>query len=404
VTPVDPRVRVGAVPRLTPLDVASGTMLGTERSEFVPAAPVAGPREALADALEPALESGHCLVSFSGGRDSSAVLAVAVDTARRRGFPDPVPITLRYPDAPGAQEDRHQEAVVRHLHLADWQRIEIRDELEAVGPVAQAVLRSHGLLFPGNAYAMRPLLERARGGTLVLGMGSSEFFLFWRWAGLADVLAGRRRPRRGDLRTLAFGLLPPALRVPVARRAAPPLAMPWLRPEVEQRVVRMMLERATEVPARWDRALAVQRTHRCRTGALRSLEALALGAGAGVLTPMFATGFMAAVADAGGARGWGGRDGWLHELAGGLLPESVLGRRDGTHLQEVVFGRHTRAFAERWSGRGLDESLVDPERLRSIWLSDRQDFRTALLMQLAWLQEEGSGTPRREAAEPALTT
>jgi hypothetical protein len=118
---------------------------------------------------------------------------------------------------------------------------------------------------------------------------------------------------------------------------------------------------------------------------------------------MFATGFMAAVAGAGGARGWGGREGWLHELAGGLLPESVLGRRDGTHLQEVVFGRHTRAFAERWSGRGLDESLVDPERLRSIWLGDRQDFRTALLMQLAWLQQEG-GDYRTESEEAWTTT
>ena len=38
------------------------------------------------------------------------------------------------------------------------------DELDSVGPVAQAVLRRHGPLWPFNAHFHMPLLERASGG------------------------------------------------------------------------------------------------------------------------------------------------------------------------------------------------------------------------------------------------
>src|SRR4051794_5992486 len=51
------------------------------------------PQRALEEALLPALQSGRCRVTFSGGRDSSVVLAGATDVARRLGLADPVPLT-----------------------------------------------------------------------------------------------------------------------------------------------------------------------------------------------------------------------------------------------------------------------------------------------------------------------
>jgi asparagine synthase (glutamine-hydrolysing) len=55
--------------------------------------------DALFAAIEPALASGKCLVAFSGGRESSWVLAVATEAARSHGYADPIPVTLRFPDA-----------------------------------------------------------------------------------------------------------------------------------------------------------------------------------------------------------------------------------------------------------------------------------------------------------------
>ncbi len=83
---------------LTQLEIASGLVLGTTPPTPLPSAAV-GARQALELAVRPALERAPCLVSFSGGRDSSAVLAVATRVARRHGLPPPVPATNRFRDA-----------------------------------------------------------------------------------------------------------------------------------------------------------------------------------------------------------------------------------------------------------------------------------------------------------------
>ena len=58
------------------------------------------PLAALEEAILPALRRPPCLVSFSGGRDSSCVLAAATRAARREGLQPPVPVTLRVSNAP----------------------------------------------------------------------------------------------------------------------------------------------------------------------------------------------------------------------------------------------------------------------------------------------------------------
>ena len=100
-----------------------------------------------------------CGVAFSGGRDSSAVLAVAAHVARRDGLPQPIPITKVFPDVPTAEEGSWQESVVRHLGLDDWQRVVIHDELDLVGPLATANLVAHGVVWPPTIHGDVPVVE-----------------------------------------------------------------------------------------------------------------------------------------------------------------------------------------------------------------------------------------------------
>ncbi len=137
-----------------------------------------------------------CVVSFSGGRDSSAVLAAAVRVARREGLPLPIPSTNRFPAAKDSHESDWQERVVAHLGLDDWLKPEFTDELDCVGPVATSVLRRHGLLWPFNAHFHVPQLEAAAGGSLLTGIGGDETLSASSWARAQAVLSGRAKPER----------------------------------------------------------------------------------------------------------------------------------------------------------------------------------------------------------------
>ena len=74
---------------LTPIELATGVVFGVNPLRL-PAATTTPP-QALEAAVRPALQRGRCFVSFSGGRDSSPVLAAAAAVARREGLAAPVP-------------------------------------------------------------------------------------------------------------------------------------------------------------------------------------------------------------------------------------------------------------------------------------------------------------------------
>ncbi|MGH3092626.1 MAG: hypothetical protein ACRDOG_09935, partial [Gaiellaceae bacterium] len=71
---------------LSPLEIAAGVVFGSERRRSLPRTR-RSPRHSLEDAVRPALLRPPCAVSFSGGRDSSLVLAVAAHVARSDGLP-----------------------------------------------------------------------------------------------------------------------------------------------------------------------------------------------------------------------------------------------------------------------------------------------------------------------------
>ncbi len=372
---------------LSDVEIATGIVLGAAggRPTRLPA-PRSGetPLEALERACLPALERGPCLVSFSGGRDSSVVLAAAVHAARQEGLALPVPATNRFPGARDADESRWQERVVRHLGLTDWLRTDYTDELDAVGPVATAVLRRHGLLWPFNAHFHAPLLEAARGGSLLTGIGGDEVFGRSRWARATAVLALRERARLRDLPRVALLASPRPLRSALLRRRFP-AEFPWLTPAATRVLARGWGADSASEPARLGRRIEWLHGRRWLQAGTRSLDLLAGDAGAAIEHPLLSLEFGAALTAGAGRSGFDDRGGALRELFGALLPHDVLSRTTKACFDAAFWAAHSREFARGWHGQGVDPTVVDREALRAVWAGPEPDAHTYLLLQAAWL-------------------
>jgi asparagine synthase (glutamine-hydrolysing) len=300
------------------------------------------------------------------------------------GAPPPIALTLRFPSDASATEDEWQELVVEHLGV-EQRVLEVRNELELVGPVARAELFRRGVLFPPNAHLIAPLLPHAARGSLLVGLGGDEFLGDHRWEQLNDLLARRRRPRWRDARRAAVAALPGALRGPVLGYRDR-VERPWLLPSASRRI-QALEARSADEPVRFDRAVARLIRRSYFQLCLASLRRVGDLAGVSVEAPLADPRFVAALALAGGARGWGSRSATMRTVADGALPERLVARRGKAVFDTAFFGEASRRFAEEWSGGGVDTSLVDPEELRRAWLGLVQPFRTATLLQLAWLHD-----------------
>lgn len=329
-----------------------------------------------------ALQRTPCLVSFSGGRDSSTVLAIATAVARRHGLPLPVPTTLRFPTASGSQESDWQERMVRHLDLPDWERIELTSELDVIGPVAQAGLRRHGPLWPPLAHFHVPIFERAVGGTVLTGAGGDEVVS----QGAFGWLRGPRREwvRRANLRAVAVVLSPrPVRRALYARE--PELRFPWLRPEVQVDVTRRRNDWRARSSNRWSVGIAQWWNSRYRTVQVATLAQLASDAGTEVVHPFLEPSVVAALARTFGPRGPADRSAAFRVLVGDLLPADVVVRSSKAYFTQAFISDYSRQFGASWTGGGVDETLVDPERLATELRSPRPNPRSSFLVQQAWL-------------------
>ena len=152
----------------------------------------------------------------------------ATALARREGLPVPIPATNVFSSEQDADESSWQELLVRHLGLTEWIRLEYTDELDLIGPYAQRVLKAHGLLWPANVHFHLPLLEAARGGAMLTGIGGDELFMAARRLRAAAVLTRAVRPRPRDALSLALAFAPRRVRrAVIARRGS--LEAPWLR-------------------------------------------------------------------------------------------------------------------------------------------------------------------------------
>jgi asparagine synthase (glutamine-hydrolysing) len=371
---------------LSPLEIATGLVFGeAPDSEREPAGPRERPLEALEAIILPALRQPPCLVSFSGGRDSSVVLAVATALARREGLPMPVAGTNRFADAPRAEESEWQELVVRHLGLADWQRFDLSDELDPVGPLAVRGLRRHGLLWPCNVHFHVPLFEAAAGGSVLTGVGGDEVFGAARWTYANEVLARRLRARPRDVLPVLLALSPTPLRRAVLRRRSR-VSYPWLRPAAQRSLTRRLNEQEAEEPLRYSTRLRWWRRRRSVVLSLRNLALLAGEVDVTVVNPFATPRFADALAGVAPRGGPANRARFMRGLFGDLLPDAVYERRTKAVFDEAFWGRHSQALAERWDGEAADPDVVDAQALRLEWTRPVPDPHTFTLLQAAWLE------------------
>lgn len=378
------------VPRPTEVEAMGNLLLGPQDGvRPLPAPAGAGVLAALEAVLVPPLARPPCLVSFSGGRDSSAVLAVATAVARNHGLDDPVPAIMRFAAAPQTDETRWQELVLDHLRLKRVEVLDLRDELDALGRYALPMLARHGVRWPGNAYMHGPLLELAGGGALLTGIGGDE--LLGTSAARHVLIAHRRaRPRPRDLGGIAVAALPRAARRRVwLRRHSPPY--PWLTPAGASLVHRGLATDETAWPHRWDRSL--RHWHRSRAfGALSGiLPMVAAEHRVQVVNPLIDPGVLAAFVAAGGPTGFASRTAAMRQLFGTLLPDPILSRESKAAFAGPLWGPAVREFAGDWQGQGVDPDLIDVAALRGEWQAAEPDFRTVLLLHRAYLAAEASG-------------
>jgi asparagine synthetase B (glutamine-hydrolysing) len=387
-----------AAARLAPLEVATGIVFGRDpRGPAFARRSRQRPLDALEQALIPALSRPPCAISFSGGRDSSALLAVAVRVARREGLAPPVPVTLRFPQAGATDEDAWQEELVRRIGCDDWVQMRFTDELDLVGPVARRVMASEGLPYPYNLHLLLPLMEPAHGGSFVTGMGGDQA-LFSAGRPL-DVLARRARPVRRDGMRIAAAAAPASLRR-IALRRRVGLHYPWLSPSANAALARGWLGEEARQPLRWNARLREMWRSRFMQLSVERIASLARYAGTVPVHPFIDTGFLAALAAAAGPTGFPDRSAAMKALFADDLPDRVTTRASKASFNEVLWNRHAREFAGSLTPEAVApllrrhalQDFVDAESLLGHWQSGEPLANSYLLLQACWLagQEDAS--------------
>jgi asparagine synthase (glutamine-hydrolysing) len=376
---------------LTPVEIATGFAFGHD--EAVPPLPgdVRSPREELDAVMLEALAHSPCVVAFSGGRDSSALLALATHVARREGLPLPIPVTQRYPAVPEADESEWQELAIRHLGLDDWERVACGDELRMTGDIATDLVERHGTLFPCFAHLNVPTHRAAAGGCLMTGHGGDEFFDDRRMVRIRNQLSRvRRRPSRGNLVSLAFNLAPHAVSRRwfwrQIRRSEGGIGFPWLTTDARWEAERRFADFLTDEPITWRGHLASLRRRRSVRLNESTTGLLAADHGVTAIDPLYHPRVVAALARTSRVVGYRDRTAAYTDLLGDLLPASILRRRTKAWFNGALITKAERQFARSWDGRGLDTTLVDPARLVAEWHEEHPAVGAVALLQLAWVE------------------
>lgn len=377
---------------LAPLELATGIVSGADEHsgiELVPGHHT--PLAALAEILAEALEQPPCFVTFTGGRDSSAMLGLAAAVARRRGLPDPRPLTMVFPHVRSSDETSWQELMLSFLEIdrGCWERITIGPgELDLVGAEASAMLTRHGLLYPPNVLLALPVVKHVGTATVVSGIEGDGLLGGWRHAYFTDLVARRRPFEIMEFARHAYQFAPRAVRHRIVRERA--LPMPWLTREAYERFRDNWAQEKVTAPRRWDSWVAWWARRRYHRLLRSSFDEVGAAYGTRPIHPLMDGRFLSALATAGGAWGFGDRRQVMHAVFGSYLPRPVLDRQTkAATFTDLVWGPRSREFAAAWDGRGLDPTCVDAERLQEIWTglstTDAPDELTSLLLQYLWL-------------------
>jgi asparagine synthetase B (glutamine-hydrolysing) len=374
--------------RLSQLEFAAGWVPG--HTPWVQATGTTGkqlsPIAALESILLPALQTDPCIIGFSGGRDSSALLAVAIKLARRLGFPDPVPVTNRYPGIPEADENAWQEVVIRHLDVKEWARRDISTELDLLGPNAQQSLEQFGVLWPATLHNRAHTISVARGGCYIDGEGGDEILGEFRVTPIAQLLHRERRVNRDALRKSLRALSPGLVRLPYERRRiGANNDRAWLRPGAAAWYLQTTAADEAHVPLHYARAVRRVATRRAVKVAITNLDAMGRTLDVQYLHPLLDPRFITALVQSAPALGYTSRTAAMRALFHDVLPDAILSRDQKAYFNHAFVQDHTRTFLDVWDGTGLDDELIDADVLRSLWKEPRIHGGTFHLIHAAWM-------------------
>ena len=373
--------------RVSDWELVTGWVGGFEPAVRLPDPGPRGARQCFEDALLEALQRKPCLVAFSGGRDSSAVLCVATHVARREGLPDPIPVTHDFSEHGPADETRWQELVVRHLRLEDWQRVNDPDAFDVLGARAQAGLARFGLLWPALVHCHTPFVELAAGGgSLVTGEGGDEILGPQRLSPLGYALRSRKCPDRKLLGLVAVSLSPRwVARMARVQEMANTNIHPWLSDGAARAFLHQDAHDNVDFPLRWDRAVGRHLARRGTVMGSRNTRLVMAKSDVTLHEPFLAPSFVAAWCRQGGPRGYVSRTGMMRRLFGDIVPEEITNRQQKASFGTVAIGRESRAFLRDWHGEGVDASIVDVARFCQACEDESPFFAVQLLLQSAWL-------------------
>ncbi len=376
---------------LTELEVASGMVVG-QGSRLGPTGPsAAGPLAALREVAARLLERPPCVLAFSGGRDSSVLLALLVQVARDEGLPQPIAVTARWDDDQASDESVWQEQVVAAVGADQWEILRPGTDLDLLGEAAVGVLGGLGLLWPAPAYVFTPLVTVAAGGTLISGEGGDEAFGLWPHGRFRTAVRRRRRPPIADLVALGAGCAPRGLRRAYWRRRLPPYQT-WLRTGALADLATRLADDQADDSLRWDDYQWVSRSRRSVHLTVDTLERLCARHDARFAAPFLDVGVVGALARWGGRFGAGDRTDVMQTLFADLLPAAILERTSKASFGGVFWGPCSRRFAREWDGTGVPEELVDTEALREAWLAPVPVYGAALPLHAAWLATSSVGS------------
>lgn len=343
----------GQDPRLPVLDLAAGR--------------ANAPRPLIERHLQVAMQRGPVGIAFSGGRDSSALLAIAALVARREGLELPLAVTAVFPSLPESDEEEWQRLVLDHLGLADrWVRV-VDPDFDLIGEPARRMHGWFGQLLPPNSHAFLPMMEALGEGATIVSGGGGDEVLEGRPQRLSSALRSRRKLAPDERVEALIGDLPAALQRRAIRRHGFISALDWVRPAARQRLLVREAQDRGAIPVRYDRLLARAATDRHFQSAHYALQLAAGELGTRVLFPFNEHDVIAAQARLWGGRFPGNRLRSLRPLVGDLLPETILTRTSKAEFVGAFVGERSQAFIADWDGSGVDPERVDVDALRRAW-------------------------------------
>lgn len=364
--------------RLTPTEAGVGLPF-EHTGTRVPRLPTTGgsARAELESIIEDALIGGPCHVLFSGGRDSSGILATAVSVARRIGADLPTAVIVRHGDDEGADEKQWQELVLAHLGIRDARILEFRGEQAWLGPAATASLRDHGLLWPEAVHLHGAIYEHLSGGTVLSGEGGDMVLAARRLSPLVHMI-GARRPRAAAR----------AARDMLRRPAMDPERLRlWRTPRAQE-----LLDAASRTwnrePLGWRRGVPYAAYLSPLVMGETNFVAMAAHHALTAVNPFTQPRFVAALAREGRVKGLGDRTAVMRLLFADLLPDAVLSRQTKALFNTTRWGERESTFVRGWDGTGVDTRFVDPEELQRAWLEGRT-AGTSIFLHSAWLAAHG---------------